>query len=71
MQNKLRYCYQNALRYSTGYPQKTSRKEVTKAIGYIRVSTEEQTQHGYSLEAQIEAVKKYCELQKWELVRIY
>lgn len=44
---------------------------MTKAAGYIRVSTEEQSQHGYSLEAQIEAVKKYCELQKWELVRIY
>lgn len=42
-----------------------------KAAGYIRVSTEEQSQHGYSLEAQIEAVKKYCEFQKWELVRIY
>lgn len=44
---------------------------MTKAVGYIRVSTEEQTQHGYSLEAQAQAIKKYCELQGWELVRIY
>ena len=44
---------------------------MTKAVGYIRVSTDEQTQHGYSLEAQAQAIKKYCELQGWELVRIY
>jgi len=44
---------------------------VSRAVGYVRVSTEEQTQHGYSLEAQAQAIKKYCELQEWELVRIY
>jgi site-specific DNA recombinase len=44
---------------------------VSRAVGYVRVSTEEQTQHGYSLEAQTEAIKKYCEIQGWELLRIY
>jgi site-specific DNA recombinase len=44
---------------------------VSRAIGYVRISTEEQTQHGYSLEAQTEAIKKYCEIQGWELLRIY
>ena len=44
---------------------------MSRAVGYVRVSTEEQTQHGYSLEAQAQAIKKYCELQEWELVRIY
>ena len=44
---------------------------MSRAVGYVRVSTEEQTQHGYSLEAQTEAIKKYCEIQGWELLRIY
>jgi len=44
---------------------------VTKAVGYIRVSTEEQAQHGYSLEAQAESISNYCKAMRWELIRIY
>ncbi len=44
---------------------------MSRAVGYVRVSTEEQTQHGYSLEAQTEAIKKYCEIHGWELLQIY
>lgn len=41
-----------------------------KAIIYARVSTEEQKK-GYSLDAQIEECKRYCELKGWEIVKIY
>ncbi|ADI02701.1 recombinase family protein [Syntrophothermus lipocalidus] len=44
---------------------------MSRAVGYVRVSTEEQAQHGYSLEAQAEAIRNYCKALGWELVRIY
>ena len=42
-----------------------------RAIIYARVSTEEQKLYGYSLDAQIEACKRYCELKGWDVVFIY
>jgi site-specific DNA recombinase len=41
-----------------------------KAVGYIRVSTQEQTE-GYSLSAQQTAIEAYCKAQDWELVEVY
>lgn len=41
-----------------------------KAIGYVRVSTEEQASQGVSLEAQTEKVKAYASLYDIELVEI-
>lgn len=38
---------------------------------YIRVSTEEQALHGYSLQAQEEALVKYAEEQGFKIIRIY
>jgi DNA invertase Pin-like site-specific DNA recombinase len=43
---------------------------VSAAI-YIRVSTEEQAEEGYSLEAQEERLKAYCEAQGWDISSIY
>ena len=40
------------------------------AVGYIRVSTEDQTQ-GYSLDAQRAEIERYCKREGYELVRIY
>ena len=40
------------------------------AVGYIRVSTEDQTQ-GYSLDAQRAEIKRYCEDNGYKLIRIY
>ena len=40
------------------------------AVGYIRVSTEDQT-HGYSLDAQRAGIQEYCEKNGYELARIY
>jgi DNA invertase Pin-like site-specific DNA recombinase len=41
-----------------------------RAIGYVRVSTDEQAQHGVSLAAQEQKVRAYCELHNIELVRV-
>jgi len=41
-----------------------------KAIGYIRVSTEEQAKEGVSLAAQEAKIKAYCELYDLEIVEI-
>ena len=42
-----------------------------RAIIYIRVSTDEQADKGYSLKHQLERLEKYCELQNIEVVAIY
>ena len=41
-----------------------------KAVGYIRVSTEEQAREGISLEAQEDKIKKYVDLHNLELVEV-
>ena len=42
-----------------------------KAVGYIRVSTDEQAKEGFSLEVQASRVAAYCQAKGWELLRIY
>ncbi|QIW89333.1 hypothetical protein Gp_59 [Bacillus phage vB_Bacillus_1020A] len=39
-----------------------------KCIAYVRVSTEEQAKHGYSIAAQTEKLEAYCVSQSWDLV---
>lgn len=41
-----------------------------KAIGYVRVSTEEQAKEGVSLEAQEERIRKYAEYKGFDLIEI-
>ena len=43
---------------------------VRRAVGYIRVSTEEQID-GYSLDAQRAAIERYCELNGYRLIWVY
>ena len=43
---------------------------MTKAIGYIRVSTEMQVNEGVSLDAQSAKIRAYCELNDLELIEI-
>lgn len=38
---------------------------------YIRVSTREQAEEGYSIGEQEERLKKYCEAMEWQLVKVY
>jgi DNA invertase Pin-like site-specific DNA recombinase len=42
-----------------------------KAVGYIRVSTEEQAREGVSLVVQETRVRAFCEAKGWELLRLY
>lgn len=42
-----------------------------KAIGYIRVSTDGQVEHGLSLEGQEDKIRAYCLLNDFELLDIY
>lgn len=42
-----------------------------RVVIYIRVSTEEQALHGYSIAAQEERLIAYCKSQDWEVVKIY
>ncbi|MEO6302468.1 MAG: recombinase family protein, partial [Bacteroidia bacterium] len=42
-----------------------------KAILYVRVSTDEQADKGYSLQHQEERLRKYCELHNIEVVELY
>ena len=41
-----------------------------RAIGYVRVSTEEQAQTGVSLDAQEEKIRAYCIAKEWDLLRV-
>lgn len=41
-----------------------------RAIGYVRVSTEEQAKEGVSLEAQEERIRKYAEYKGFDLIEI-
>ena len=38
---------------------------------YVRVSTQEQAEHGYSIEEQIERTSKYCKAMGWDVYRTY
>lgn len=42
-----------------------------KVAGYVRVSTQEQADEGYSITEQQDRLKKYCDAQGWTLVHIY
>ena len=45
--------------------------EQAKAILYIRVSTDEQAEKGYSLKHQEERLRQYCQHQQIEVVAVY
>lgn len=46
-------------------------KKIIRVGGYARVSTEEQKKYGYSIDAQVDKIKKYCELKGYQLVDIF
>jgi site-specific DNA recombinase len=55
-------------------PQRRPRNPIgrtrTRVAGYIRVSSEEQTEN-YSLSAQERAIRFYCQAHDWDLIAIY
>jgi DNA invertase Pin-like site-specific DNA recombinase len=42
-----------------------------KAVGYVRVSTEEQEKEGISIDAQEDRIKSYAKMRGFDLVHIY
>ena len=46
-------------------------KKIIKVGGYARVSHEEQKKFGFSIDTQVDKIKKYCELKDYQLVDIY
>lgn len=52
------------------FPSKSVDNQVRAAI-YVRVSTYEQAERGYSIQEQIKECRKYCEQKGWKVVRIY
>jgi len=49
---------------------KNTSKSLSTAI-YVRVSTEEQAQEGFSIRAQIEKLKSYAMLKEWDIYDVY
>lgn len=45
--------------------------KIIRVVLYIRVSTEEQAKHGYSIESQLNRLKEYCKEQGYKIVAIY
>jgi hypothetical protein len=41
-----------------------------RAIGYARVSTEEQSQQGVSLSNQVQKIQAYCMAKDWEMIAV-
>ncbi len=42
-----------------------------KVVGYVRVSTKEQEEEGYSIPAQVELVQKFCKEHGHELLKVF
>lgn len=42
-----------------------------KVVGYVRVSTDSQVRHGYSLDEQRVEIERYCNIQNYNLLEIF
>ena len=42
-----------------------------RCVGYVRVSTQEQVEEGYSIDAQIQTIQEYCQRENMECVGVY
>lgn len=46
-------------------------KKIIRVGGYARVSHEEQSKYGFSIDSQIDKINKYCELKEYQLVDMF
>ncbi len=46
-------------------------RDAIKAVGYVRVSTDSQVRHGYSLDEQRVEIERYCNIQNYNLLEIF
>ena len=46
-------------------------KKIIRVGGYARVSHEEQSKYGFSIDSQADKIKRYCELKEYQLVDIF
>ena len=54
------------------FNKKVEQSEVSKKVcGYVRVSTEEQSEQGWSIDSQKEKIRSYCAVYNFDLVKIY
>lgn len=52
--------------------EKEYEKILTRQVAiYVRVSTEEQAKHGFSIRGQIEKLRQYCEAMDWTVIGVY
>lgn len=59
------------LLYSTGMGPPKKTQQTVHAVGYIRVSTAEQAEHGVGLDAQRQQIEAECERRGWTLIAIH
>jgi DNA invertase Pin-like site-specific DNA recombinase len=52
-------------------PRRTATSAGPKAVGYVRVSTQDQAREGWSLDAQRRRIEAYCVAKGWPLVKVY
>ena len=67
-----KFLYNNLQGESTAVARKSreQQSDQTRVVGYVRVSSEQQTDHGVSLQAQEEKIRQYCSLYDLTLVDI-
>lgn len=47
------------------------KNNVKRVACYVRVSTREQSEHGYSIPEQTDRLKSYCKAMGWKVVKVY
>jgi DNA invertase Pin-like site-specific DNA recombinase len=60
----------NLFIFTSRYPPRTG-WDMTRVAVYARVSTEDQAKEGYSLDAQKERLRAYCQAKGWEIASEY
>lgn len=52
-------------------PSDPAQPSLARAVGYVRVSTQDQAREGWSLDGQRRRIRAFCEAKGWPLVELY